>query len=285
VFEKNSSNTGDSLITSPYSGRYNTGLVLSGGAARGFAHLGVFKALREKGISAGIVSGVSAGAIAGAFYCDGFEPEEVLDLFSNTRIFKFINIEFKKQGLLNISGLRKVLRKNLRSKNIEDLPLPLVVTVTDLMSGNTRYLTGGDLVSAIIASSSIPVIFKPEVIDGNKYIDGGINNNFPVEPIREICDNLIGVHVNPVGNYDARKGLIYLALRSFHLSVASGIPGKLSSLSCFIEPAGLTEFSYYDIENRQAMFELGYDEAIKSLAAAKFKNPEAYKEVDSADKK
>jgi len=251
--------------------KYHTGLVLSGGAARGFAHLGVFKALREKNIRAEIVSGVSAGAIAGAFYCDGFEPEEVLELFNNSRIFRFVKLEINKQGLLNISGLRKVLKKNLRTKNIEDLPRQLIITVTDLMNGTTEYIREGDLVNAIIASSSIPVIFKPELINGNKYIDGGINNNFPVEPLVDLCNNLIGVHVNPVGLFNPRKGLIYLALRSFHLSVASGIPGKMKRLTCFIEPEGLAEFSYYDIEGRFKMFDLGYNEATRVLEKTVFK--------------
>ena len=252
--------------------KFDIGLVLSGGAARGFAHLGVFKALREKNIRPGIVSGVSAGAIAGAFYCDGFEPEEVLDLFSNTKIFRFLKIEFNKLGLLNISGLRKVLKNNLRTRNIEDLPRPLFIAVTDLMEGTTSYLEKGDLVNAIIASSSIPVIFKPVVIDGHTYIDGGIKDNLPIEPVRDLCDDLIGVHVNPVGGYNPGKGMIYLALRSFHLSVASGIPQKIKNLSCFIEPAGLTEFSYYDIEKRNKMFDLGYNEAIKILARTEFKS-------------
>ncbi|TFH36308.1 MAG: patatin [Bacteroidia bacterium] len=253
--------------------KYNTGLVLSGGAARGFAHLGVFKALREKGITAGIVSGVSAGAIAGAFYCDGFEPEEVLELFNNTKIFRFVKLEFNKQGLMNISGLTRVLKNNLRTKSIEDLRKPLVITITNLMEGTTRYITQGDLVNAVVASSSIPVIFKPVIIDGDAYIDGGIKNNLPIEPIQGLCRNLIGVHVNPVGMYNPEKGLIHLALRSFHLSVASGIPGKVKQLTCFIEPSGLAKYSYYDIEGRYKMFDLGYEEAMKVLAKTGFRSP------------
>ena len=244
---------------------YELGLVLSGGAARGFAHLGVFKALREKGINPGIVSGVSAGSIAGAFYCDGFEPEEVLELFNNTRIFKFVKLAFNKQGLLNISGLRNVLKKNLRSKNIEDLPKPLVITVADIKKGTPVYFDYGDLVNAVIASSSIPVIFKPAIIDGRTFVDGGINNNFPLEPIKDLCEKLIGVHVNPIGGYDPRKGMVYMALRSFHLSVASGIDEKKRHLEYFIEPPDLANFSYYDIEGKDEMFNLGYLETIKVL--------------------
>lgn len=244
---------------------YKTGLVLSGGAARGFAHLGVLKALREAGINPDIVSGVSAGAIVGAFYCDGFEPEEIMELFNNSKIFRFVKLEFNKQGLLNISGLRKVLRNNLRTRNIEDLPRTLIISATDINEGNTRYFTEGEIVSAVIASSSIPLIFKPVIIDGHTYVDGGIRNNLPVEPLLDICDELIGVHVNPIGRYNPRRGMVHMALRSFHLSVASGISNKRKSLTHFIEPAGLTGFSYYDIEGKDKMFELGYKEALRVL--------------------
>ncbi|MEZ5000659.1 MAG: patatin-like phospholipase family protein [Bacteroidales bacterium] len=244
---------------------YDLGLVLSGGAARGFAHLGVFRALREKGINPGIVSGVSAGSIAGAFYCDGFEPEEVLELFNTTRIFRFVRLELNKQGLLNISGLRSVLKKNLRTKNIEDLKKPLIITVSDIMKGTPVYFDRGDLVNAVIASSSIPVIFKPVNIEGRTFVDGGINNNFPVEPLKDLCREMIGVHVNPVGNYNPRKGLVYMALRSFHLSVASGIEEKKQFLKYFIEPEGLSRFSYYDIDGKDEMFNLGYIETLKVL--------------------
>lgn len=245
---------------------YGTGLVLSGGAARGFAHLGVFKALRERGIRPQIVSGVSAGAIAGAFYCDGFEPEEVLEIFNNTKIFRFVKMEFNRQGLLNISGLRKLLKNNLRTKNIEDLKIPLIITATEIREGTASFFTQGDLVNIIVASSSIPVIFKPAVIDGHTYVDGGINNNFPLEPLVNCCRELIGVHVNPIGMYNPKRGMIHMALRSFHLSVASGISSKKKRLTHFIEPLGLREFSYYDIEGRHKMFNLGYQEAIKVLS-------------------
>lgn len=244
---------------------YDVGLVLSGGAARGFAHLGVFKALREYGIKPGIVSGVSAGSIAGSFLCDGFEPEEVLELFKDNKIFRFVRLEFNKQGLLNISGLRSLLKKTLRTKNIEDLPIPLIITAVNIKDGTIKYFDQGDLVNAVIASSSIPVIFKPINIDGENYIDGGVNNNFPVEPIQDLCKSIIGVHVNPIGKYNPKRGVLHLALRSFHLSISSELSSKRKLISHYIEPLGLRDFSYYDIEGKMKMFNLGYEEARKVL--------------------
>ena len=178
--------------------KYSTGLVLSGGAARGFAHLGVIQALHERSIKPDIVSGVSAGSIVGSFYCDGFEPEEIFEIFRKNKIFKLVRLMFRRHGLLSISGLRKVLEKNLRTTRLEDLQKPLVITATNIENAKTSYFIEGNITDLVIASSSIPVLFNPPQIDGITYIDGGVTNNFPLEPLEKNCRHLIGVHVNPV---------------------------------------------------------------------------------------
>ncbi len=245
---------------------YNTGLVLSGGAARGFAHLGVLKALHEKGMVPDIISGVSAGALVGSLYSYGYKPEEILEIFIKNRIFKFVKITFNKRGLFNISGLNKLLQKYLGTKNIEDLEKPLVITATNIKEGTTEYFTKGNLVDAVLASSSIPVIFNPKEINGEFYVDGGVTNNFPVEPLKDICNILIGVNVNPVSGYDPKKGLAHIALQSFHLSIASGIEEKKKFLKYFIEPRELKNYAYYDIASGKEMFEIGYKETLKVIS-------------------
>lgn len=91
--------------------KQKVGIVLSGGAARGFAHPGVIKALEEEGIIPDIISGASAGAIAGSFYADGYEPEEILEIFKGKRFFDFTRLRFDRTGLLEVTGLRKLLKK------------------------------------------------------------------------------------------------------------------------------------------------------------------------------
>jgi len=243
--------------------KFGTGLVLSGGAARGFAHAGAIKALHEKSVRPDIVSGVSAGSIVGAFYCDGFEPEEIFEIFEKNKIFEFVKLILKKQGLLNISGLKEVLKKNLRTKRLENLEKPLIITATNIEEAKTRFFTEGDLVDLVIASSSIPVLFSPAIIDGVTYVDGGVTNNFPIEPLEGKCDKLIGIHVNPVGNYNPDKGIAHMAVNTFHLSIASGVDLKKKRLDLFIEPEKLRDYTYFDIKRSKEMFDIGYEKVME----------------------
>jgi NTE family protein len=120
--------------------KYKTGLVLSGGGARGFAHLGVLKALEEKKIKINIFSGVSAGAIAAAFYADGYTPEEILNIFSSKKVFHLMRITIPRSGLLKTKGLKEVLKKHLRATNIEDLKIPVIIAATNFREGKIQYI-------------------------------------------------------------------------------------------------------------------------------------------------
>lgn len=254
-----------------YPREYNYGFVLSGGAARGFAHVGVIKALEEHGIYPDVISGVSAGAIVGAMYADGYSTDEMFDIFSKKRLWEFTRLVVPKHGLLDISGLRHVLEQSLRSKRIEDLKKPLYITATNFKTGVAEYFSKGNLVDAIVASSSIPVLFKPAEIEENIYVDGGIIDNFPIEPIRKKCHHLVGIHVNPIGKEDVKTGLLSIAIRTFHLSVAAELEKKITALDYFFEPQELRKYGIMDISKAQEMCDIGYESAKKVLAGKKDK--------------
>jgi len=246
--------------------KYKTGLVLSGGVARGYAHIGVLKALHEWGIEPDVVSGVSAGSIIGAFYCDGYSPEEIQDIFSNKKIMAFIKWSTPKSGFMEMTGLKQILRKNLRSKKFEQLQKLLWITVTNYCSGQTEYFNEGSLVDAVIASCSIPVVFKPHHINGQHYIDGGITNNFPVEPILDCATQLIGAYVNPVGTVSRPQGIFQTALRSFQLSISSKVAEKKKKMTIYIEPEILQNYGLFDVTKGKEMVKIGYDETVKVLS-------------------
>ena len=245
--------------------KYNIGLVLSGGAARGFAHLGILKALHEHNISPEIISSVSAGAIVGAFYADGFSPEEILYIFEEKKLLQFTSLSFKRAGLLEISGLKKILNEQLRAKTFADLQKPLYIAVTNYHSGTVEYLYKGDLAESIVASSSIPVLFHPTEINKKKYIDGGVTDNFPVAPIQNQAKILIGVHANPMGWTDKVNGLLQVAIRSFLLSVNSKIDLKKNDVDIFICPQKLAQYGVLDVSKGREIFNIGYEEANKQL--------------------
>jgi len=241
------------------------GLVLSGGGARGFAHLGAVKALKEKGLEPSAFSGASAGSIAAAFLSDGYEPEEVLEIFLNQNLFRIIGLSIPRKGLGNIHGLDKLLKKHLRSKRIEDLRIPAFFAATDLNHGKAVYFSEGELVPRVIASASIPILFQPVIIDGIHYTDGGVVDNLPFKPLAGRCDELIGVDVNPGGYLDDFKSLITIAERVFYLSFSHASKESLSEFSLMIRPEGLDQFSWFDLSHSRQIFEAGYKSARQHL--------------------
>ena len=245
--------------------RYKTGLVLSGGGTRGFAHLGVLKALKEQDIKPDIIAGVSAGSIVGALYADGEDADKALKALTSKRLFGLLRFMIPRNGLVTMSGFQKTLRRNLNSEKFEDLKIPLVVFAVNINKAELRCFDKGDLVSAVTASSSIPVIFPPVKIDGDYYLDGGIINNFPADMMREECETLIGVNVNPIGEFNKINSLKAIAERAFHVSMQSQQDEKEKLCDIYIEPQKLDQFGLLEISRAKEIFSIGYEEAIRVL--------------------
>lgn len=245
--------------------KYDTGYVLSGGGARGIAHIGAYKALLESGIKPDVISGSSAGAIAGAFIANKFEPDEIVRIFSQTNIFHFVHLAFSKKGFSEMSGLAKILDKYLKIKKLEDLDIPLYVCATDLNNARAVYFNSGDLIKTVIASSSVPVFFNPAEIDGISYTDGGVMNNLPLEPIEGLCRNLIGININPVVNQEVFTNMNEIAVRCFHLAIHTEITKKTGKFDIYIVPEKLAGFNMIDIKKSQEIYNIGYEAAKKVI--------------------
>lgn len=245
--------------------KYNIGIVLSGGAARGFTHLGVLKALEEFNMKPDIISGVSSGAIAGALYADGYQPEEILEIYSLKSIFELVQITVPRTGIFKTSGLKETLKKHLRATTFEQLKIPLVITATNLLEGKSEFFRKGNLIEAILASSSVPVLFESITINKIPYVDGGVMNNMPVEPIAKQCNQLIGVYINPTGPIPQLNGMVHIAERSFHLAIASEMNTKRHLFDMYIEPAEITNYSMFDLKKSRELFDVGYKKTIEIL--------------------
>jgi len=241
--------------------KYKVGLVLSGGAARGLAHAGVLQALEEEGLEPEIISGVSAGSIVGALYADGYHPGQILEMFLEKSMLSYVKPAIPKLGLMRMTGLEELLEEKLHAKRIEDLKIPLLITTTDIHSGKAVVFSKGKLIPVILASSSIPVMFVPSVIDGITLVDGGVVDNLPIDPIRNQCDFIIGVHVNPFGEIAAIDGMIEMAERTFNLSVAAQIEKKIADFDIFIEPPELRNYGLTDVKKAKEIYNIGYKEA------------------------
>jgi NTE family protein len=244
--------------------KYKLGLSLSGGGARGIAHLGVYQALLEKGMEPDIVSGTSAGALVGSLLCAGKSPEELLELFASKNLFSFIQVKLPNRGLLDLSGLEKTLLDIIPYKRLEDLPKPLVVAVSDLKKGRVEYLREGPISKLVTASSCIPILFNPIEWEGRMLVDGGLFDNLPVRPIRGECDQVIAVNASPLSEASSLKNLAEVAVRVFELGAGDRLREFVPDL--LIEPRELAGMPLLDNKQAKKLFRLGYEGALNALA-------------------
>lgn len=245
--------------------KYNLGLVLSGGGTRGFAHLGVLKALEQNNLKPDIISSVSAGSIAGALYADGWAPEEIIEIISSKKIRNYVNLFIPDSGFIRMSGFEKLLNQYLRAKVFEELQVPIKVYAVNINTGEYTCFEKGPIIKAVIASSSIPIIFPPIEIDGNHYVDGGLLNNFPVEPLYGKCRSIIGVNVNPIGEIKKPKSIRKLTERTLQLNIWGHTLERRKLCDLYIEPQGLTAYSMANLSSAKACFKLGYEATLLAL--------------------
>jgi len=240
------------------------GYVLSGGGARGFAHLGVIKLLEEIGIKPYAIAGASVGAVMGALYASGKNSAEVLDILKNNKFFSWSNLSVLKKGFFSMDVLKKILQDNIKKNDFNALGTKLFVAATDLIKGESVILSDGDLFESVIASASIPVVYEPVRYADRLLVDGGVLNNFPVEPLVNICDAIIGSHVNKIENGFQEKHFfktVEILDRCFHLAISNSVYSKINKCDVFID-IPLQHYNTYDVKNADKIFEIGYKTAL-----------------------
>ncbi len=243
------------------------GLALSGGGAKGIAHLGVLKALEDREIHIDILSGVSAGSIMGALYADRHTPEEICRFIKKSNLFTMVSFGMPKNGGFgSIDTFKHYLGKMLQSKTFEELRYPFFVNATELNAGRNVYFNSGALLDKIIASSSVPIMFQPTIIDGKSYVDGGFFCNMPASILRKNgCDLVIGVHVNPISYVDSVDGLKSVSERVFHLAVNGNTIEEKKACDIVIEIEKAKNYGMFDAYKADELFEIGYEAAIETL--------------------
>jgi len=237
--------------------KYN--FVLSGGGARGYAHIGAIKALMELGVEVAAVSGGSSGAIVGALLCDGYKPEEIESIILREQPRIGLNVRGFRNGLLNFNGIRMLMEKYIRSRSFEELRLPLYVSATNLLDGKQKVFSSGDLILPLSASSAIPMLLAPVEIGGEPFGDAGMSNNLPVEPFIGKNEKVIGIHVNPVPPYKKNAGLLETIDRSMHIIVGNSTRSSMSMCDLFIEPPALANYHILQWKKTAEIINTGYE--------------------------
>lgn len=207
------------------------GLALSGGGARGFAHLGVLRALDRAGISFDLVAGTSIGALTGMSYCAGWDPEEVLPQFADQltppRLLRMLPGGYRwfMYGMFRLGRWDAMLRPYLGDCTLEQLQIPLSVVAVDLIAGATVVRDRGDAINALMESINLPGIALPIVRDGMALVDGGVLNNLPADILPERGANLV-IGVDVMAKLSARFGRNRAGMNTERMRV----PGAIETL-------------------------------------------------------
>ncbi|OON69383.1 patatin-like phospholipase family protein [Hymenobacter sp. CRA2] len=244
------------------------GLALSGGAARGIAHLGMFEALHELQLPIGALSGVSSGGLAAVFYAAGIPPREVLRLLADTRFLRLVRPAYRR-GLVSLTLLEKLFVAHLPGEQtFADLTLPVTLSACDLAAGETVFFNEGPLIPPLLATGAVPVLCQPIEYQGRVLVDGGLLNNLPVEPLLGRPDlAVVGAHTNvfnPEGPIDSIR---HVAERTFMLAIGTNATPRLAQCELVLQPPELRHFRVTDLRHAAALFAIGYEHTMAQAAA------------------
>ncbi len=249
---------------------YKIGLALSGGGARGLAHLGALYAMDELGIKPDIIAGVSAGSIAAALYGSGMPPMEIFKRFLKIKMSDFCEIAVPKDGFLRMEGFKEFLDANLLVKNIEECPTPIAICATDIFNAVPVQWRQGRIAERVMASCSLPIVFKPVKIGGVSYVDGGVLHNLPAWAIRNECEHLIGVNVSPLSTIDEMSSsIIDIATRSYHLMARANAVNDMKMCDTIISTDSISDVNVFNMHEKDKMFKSGYKATKKALLESK----------------
>ncbi|SDL56014.1 NTE family protein [Salinimicrobium catena] len=248
---------------------YQVGITLSGGSARGYAHVGVLQALHEHGIQPGIISGTSMGAIVGVLYAAGHSPEEIKGILIEETFSKMTGFSWRRTGLYKLEKMKIALKKYIAEDDFSVLKKPFFLGLSNLNEACGEVRSSGPLFDYLIASCSVPGFFAPIVLDEVNFVDGGLMCNLPASSIREECRFLIGSHVNFPGKKSKFTGPKGIMERSVNLGITQNVKPEMQRCDFFIDPPQMQNYSLFDFRKIEEIIEVGYDHTIEMIRAGK----------------
>ncbi len=250
--------------------KYKIGLALSGGGLKGFAHAGALQAMEEHGIKPDIIAGTSAGSVVAVLYSAGYKPYEICEFFEDKKFTSFTELTIPVSGLFKPQRFADFIAEKVHYKNLEDLPIPVRIAATDLDHGVGVVFDSGEISKRVMASSTVPVIFEPTVIDGVTYVDGGIFRNFPVSIIRDDCEKVIGVNVSPLVAAKYNKNMIGIASRAYGFMFRANTLVDRKKCDLLVEVAEALKYdNSFDLSKVEDIFSLGYEKMNRKLKLLK----------------
>jgi NTE family protein len=251
------------------------GLALGGGAARGFAHIGVIKALEAQGIKPDVIVGTSAGSVVGALYAygyNGFELQRIaMDMDEATISDWAIPFFTKSSGVLKGEALQDYVNKAVKNTPMEKLKVPFGAVATDLKSGQPILFVRGNTGQAVRASSSVPGVFQPVTIAGKTYVDGGLVAPVPVRYAKEMgADFVIAINISTQTDTQAIQSNVDVLMQTFSIMGQRLNSYELKDADVVISPA-LGTMKSQDFTGRNLAILAGEQAAAKVMAQLKAK--------------
>jgi NTE family protein len=197
------------IVSPPVPMKLKIGLALGGGAAKGFAHIGVIKMLEASGIHPDVVAGTSAGSVVGALYASGMDAFALQETAFGLDEAKIRDVRLFSGGLVQGRALQDYVNQLLRHQSIEQLKIPFAAVATQLETGQRTVFVRGNTGQAVRASSSIPGVFEPAAINGKHYVDGGVVSPIPVDAARQLgADFVIAVDISTTPSGSNPQGMV-----------------------------------------------------------------------------
>jgi len=235
------------------------GLALGGGAARGFAHIGVIQVLEENGIKPDLVVGTSAGSLVAAFYASGktgAQLQWLADTMDESQLTDW-TIPFMSRGMLRGEALGRYVNSQLNGAKIEDLKMPLGIVATDLQTGDGILFRRGDIATAVRASSAVPSVFEPVRIGNKDYVDGGLVSPVPVRSARQMgADIVIAVDISSRPEDAKTSDMLKVLLQTFSIIGKSISQLEMAQAEVVVRPA-LPDVGSAEFTARQKSIEAG----------------------------
>jgi NTE family protein len=235
------------------------GLALGGGAARGFAHIGVIQVLEENGIKPDLVVGTSAGSLVAAFYASGktgAQLQWLADTMDESQLTDW-TIPFMSRGMLRGEALGRYVNSQLNGAKIEDLKMPLGIVATDLQTGDGILFRRGDIATAVRASSAVPSVFEPVRIGNKDYVDGGLVSPVPVRSARQMgADIVIAVDISSRPEDAKTSDMLKVLLQTFSIMGKSISQLEMAQAEVVVRPA-LPDVGSAEFTARQKSIEAG----------------------------
>ncbi len=253
------------VVVKPAAKPPRLGLALGGGAARGFAHIGVIQVLEEQGIKVDLVAGTSAGSLVAALYAAGKNGREMATLAEGMDEGAITDWAFPTRGLIRGEALARYVRDKTGNRLIEQMAMPLGIVATDLSDGSAILFRSGDTGAAVRASSSVPAVFQPVKIGTREYVDGGLVAPVPVRFARQMgAELVIAVDITSPPEEKPGSDAVRMLLQTFSIMGRSINNYELRDADVVLRPK-LDNVGSADFSARRRAIQAGREAALAAL--------------------